>query len=187
MHPHRSLRERLDDLAAHGREPAFELTDDPTLVAFAALFDESGLAALDANKHLRTDAWSPTYDCWTESRQAPDSAVERFEATWTPVWGRTDPLTGFRTGWDSALLGSTPTAAMPQDERTAALLMLVTTRFVHLSASREGSDLLVRGAVDEGGAPDFDYLQLDPAVGSARRGTPPSPSDMSVRTTQPST
>jgi hypothetical protein len=156
----------LEELAAQGHEPSFELTDDPTLVAFAALFDESRLTNFDANKRLRTDAWSPIYDCWTESQLAPDSPVERFEASWTPVWGRTDPRTGFRVGWDSALLGSTPTAAMPSDERTAALLMLVTTTFVHLSASRNGSAVTVRGAFEMTG-PDLGYVLLDPDIVSA--------------------
>lgn len=170
MHHHGSLREHLAAVAADGGEPTFELTDDPTLVAFAALFELSELIALDANKRLRTDAWSPSYECWTESLHDVGSPIERFEVTWTPAWARTDPLTGFRVGWDSALLGSTPTVAMPQDERTAALLMLVTTAYVHLSASRDHSGVLVRGAVDAGG-PDFRYLMLDPAAVGATAAT----------------
>ncbi len=166
MHHHLSLRQHLEELASRGQEPTFELTDDPTLMAFAALFDNSGLANFDANKRLRTDAWSPIYDCWTESQLAPDSRVERFEAIWAPVWGRTDPRNGFRVGRDSALLGTTPTIAMPKDERTAALLMLVTTPFVHLSASRTGPEVLVRGAVEMAG-PDLGYVVLNPAVVSA--------------------
>jgi hypothetical protein len=147
MHPHMSLRERLEALAGSA-EPTFEASADPTLVAFGRLFTDSGLFSFDANKHLRTDALSPIYDCWTESRTDVAADPQRFIATWDPVWAGTDPVTGFRTGQDSALLGSTPTVAMPPDERTAALLLLVTTPFVHLSASGAGDTLVVEGAVD---------------------------------------
>jgi len=185
MHHHTSLREHLDELAARGQRPAFEVIEDPTLVAFAALLDESGLLALDANKRLRTDAWSPIYDCWTESQTTPTATVERFEAIWAPAWGGTDPVTGFRTGWDSALLGGTPTVTMPQDERTAALLMLVTTTFLHLSADRYGTQLCVRGAMEASGS-RFRYVTLDPA--SLGRSTTSAPtSARPQRTFWPST
>jgi hypothetical protein len=48
---------------------------------------------------------------------------------------------------------------MPPDERTAALLLLVTTTFVHLSASWVGSGRLVQGAVeaDDG---TYHFLEL---------------------------
>ena len=49
MHEDMSLRERLAALTDH-REPAFELSDDPTLVAFSKLFAESELLALEASK-----------------------------------------------------------------------------------------------------------------------------------------
>jgi hypothetical protein len=185
VHHHPSLRERLTDLAARGDELTFEPTDDPTLVAFATLVEESGLFAFDANKHQRTDAWSPVYDCWTESQQRPDSPTVGFEAIWAPVSEGTDPLTGFRRGRDSVLLGSTPTVAMPQDERTEALLLLVTTTFVHLSASREGSGLTVRGAVDVAGR-DFRYVMLDPARVPAHRRTADLHCADAAGTTQPS-
>ena len=71
-------------------------------------------------------------------------------------------MTGFRTGHDSVLLGSTPTVAMPQDERTAALLLLVTSTFVHLSASQAEPMPLIRGAIDaDGGA--YRFVTLDPS------------------------
>jgi hypothetical protein len=163
MHEHMSLRERLAGLIENGREPTFETSTDPTLVAFAQIFADSGLFALDANKHLRSDALSPIYDCETESRSAPDSEPVKFVVTWAPVWQRDLPVTGFRTGRDSTLLGSTPTIAMPQDERTAALLLLVTTPFVHLSATREGAVPLVRGAIDTDNN-DFGFVALDPSA-----------------------
>jgi hypothetical protein len=48
---------------------------------------------------------------------------------------------------------------MPDDENTAALVLLVTTNYVHLSASREQTPPLVRGAIDEGGE-EFRYVVL---------------------------
>lgn len=161
MHEHMSLRQRLEALRGHG-EPVFEASDDPTLVAFAKIFADTDLFSFDANKHLRTDALSPLYDCWTESRAEQGNEPGRFVVIWTPVWSGTDPVTGFRTGSDSVLVGSTPTVAMPQDERTAALLLLVTTTFVHLSASREDSTTLIQGAIeaDDG---TYRFLTLDPS------------------------
>jgi hypothetical protein len=156
-----SLRERLHALVEH--EPVFEPSDDPTLIAFGRLFLGSGLFALDADKHLRTGALSPLYDCSTELRRQADSTAESFVAIWTPVWPHSDPVTGFRTGRDSAYLGGTPTVAMPQDERTAALLLLVTTPFVHLSALQSASGPLIQGAADdEDGGYRFLTLAPDP-------------------------
>jgi hypothetical protein len=161
MHEHRSLREHLAALWGHGNGPIFEASNDRTLVAFGQLFAESQLFTFDANKHLRTDALTPIYDCETESRQAADTEPDTFVVSWAPVWQRDNPVTGFRTGSDSTVLGSTPTIAMPQDERTAALLLLVTSAFVHLSASRQGSAALVQGAAEaENGT--YRYLTLAP-------------------------
>jgi hypothetical protein len=84
-----------------------------------------------------------------------------FAVVWTPVWSGTDPVAGFRTGRDSAYLGSIATVAMPQDERTAALLMLVTTSYVHLSGRWEDSHPVVQAALDEG-EQTFRFLELVP-------------------------
>lgn len=166
MHEHMSLRDRLEALTEH-REPVFEPSDDPTLVAFSRLFEKSELFAFDASKTLRIDALSAIYDCETESQHEADAVPEKFDVIWTPVWSGDDPLTGFRTGRDSVAFGSTPTVAMPQDERTAALLLLVTSTFVHLSASRGESVPVIRGAVNDGiGA--YRFVTLDPAVNRAR-------------------
>ena len=162
MSEHKSWRERFSDLA-EGSEPVFEPSDDPTLVAFAQLFVESELVAFDANKRLRTDAFSPLYDCETASVRSVGAPPELFVVIWTPVWEGTDPLAGFRTGHDSAYLGTTPTVAMPQDERTEALLLLVTTSFVHLSGRREDTTLVVQGAIDTG-REDFRFVELTPAA-----------------------
>ena len=157
------LRDRLVSLATHHKQPSFESSTDATLIAFARLFAESGLRSFDANKHLRTDALSPIYDCETESRATPDSEPELFGAIWTPVWQHVDPVTGFRTGQDSVFLGSTATVAMPQDERTAALLLLVTTAFVHLSGTYEEGVPVVQGAVETDDN-RYRFLRLDPAL-----------------------
>src|SRR5476649_2215762 len=111
VHEHMSLRDRLEALTEH-REPVFEPSDDPTLVAFSRLFEKSELFALDASKTLRIDALSAIYDCETELRHDADAVPEKFVVVWTPVWSGDDPLTGFRAGQDSVLLGSTPTVAM---------------------------------------------------------------------------
>jgi hypothetical protein len=163
MNEHMSLRDRLGALGDQGHEPTFEVSDNPTLLAFARIFVESGLFAFDANKHLRSDALTPIYDCETESLAAADAEASLFVVTWAPVWQQDEPVTGFRTGRDSTLLGSTPTVAMPQDERTAALLLLVTSTFIHLSGSREGSTLLVQGAAESDGT-GFRFVTLSPAV-----------------------
>jgi hypothetical protein len=166
VHEHKSLRDRLEALTER-REQVFEPSDDPTLVAFSKLFVTSELVALDASKTLRVDAFAAIYDCETESRRESDSGPEQFAVLWAPVWAGDDPLTGFRAGHDSVLLGSTPTVAMPQDERTAALLLLVTSTFVHLSASRAEPVPLVRGAIDaDGGA--YRFVTLDRAVNRAQ-------------------
>jgi hypothetical protein len=171
MSEHPSLRARLNALRSPG-EPVFEPSDDAVLVAFAQLFLDSGLYAFDADKHLRTDALTPLYDCETESQRSVDDEPERFVAIWAPVWERDDPVTGFRTGRDSAAFGSTPTIAMPQDERTAALLMLVTSSFVHLSAIQDQSGLQVRGALDAGDGYRFVTL-LPSAVAAAESSSAP--------------
>jgi hypothetical protein len=163
-HQHIPLRDRLIALATHHEEPPFELSAAPTLISFAQLFVDSGLYSFDANKHLRTGALSPIYDCETESATKPGSEPERLVAIWAPAWADDDPVTGFRTGRDSSFLGSTPTVAMPQDERTAALLLLVTTAFVHLSAAYErDAGVLVQGAI-ETDDDEFRFLTLDPAM-----------------------
>jgi hypothetical protein len=158
---HHTWRERIGGHSEYGPAPIFEPSDDPTLLAFALLYADSDLISFDVNKHLRTDALSPLYDCETESVRELGEAPELFVAIWTPVRSGTDAVTGFRTGHDSAYLGSTPTVAMPQDERTAALLLVVTTSFVHLSARREASMLVVQGAIDDVGE-GFRYVELVP-------------------------
>ena len=164
MPEHIPLRERLAALTEH-REPVFEPSDDPTLVAFGKLFVQSELFAFEASKRIRVDALTTIYDCDTESRSQAGVPDQVFQAIWTSVWPGEDPLIGFRTGYDS-VVGHTPTVEMPQDERTAALLLLVTSTFVHLSASRADPLPIIRGAIDAPGS-SYRFVSLDPALGRA--------------------
>lgn len=172
MHIHKSLRQRLEEHAVHGVEPRFEPSSAPVLVAFAGIFLDSDLYIFEANKHLRTDALAPIYDCETESQRQPGAELERFSVTWAPVWHRDNPVTGFRTGRDSAFVGSTPTIAMPQDERTAALLLLVTTPFIHLAGTLEAGRRVVRGAAEDGGS--YRFLELSPGLVESPKRVVPS-------------
>jgi hypothetical protein len=170
VHPHEPLREWLGRLLGPRRPVEFEPSDDRVLTAFAELFTGSGLAAFAANKQERPDALTLVYDCWTESMRGPADAAEVFSVVWTPDRQGSDPLPGFRTGEDSILLGTAPTVAMPQDERTEALLLLVTSRFVRLSAARGDPGPVVQGVLDDGGS-GYRFLELDrPAVAAADPG-----------------
>jgi hypothetical protein len=157
-HLHRSLRERLARLAGHRELVQFQPSADPTLLAFGSLFADSGLAALAANKQVRVDALTIVYDCWTESVRESGDAPETFAVAWAPNRQGRDVLTGFRTGEDSLLLGTAPTVAMPQDERTEALLLLVRSSFVRLSADRTNGGSVVRGV--DAGADGYRFLTL---------------------------
>jgi hypothetical protein len=170
VNPHEPLREWLGRLLGPRHPVEHEPSRDRVLTAFADLFDGSGLAALAANKQERVDALTLVYDCWTESMRASGDDAEVFTVAWAPNRQGTDPLTGFRTGEDSILLGTAPTVAMPQDERTEALLLLVTSRFVHLSAARGDRGPVVRGVLDDGGS-GYRFLSLAaPAVAVADDG-----------------
>jgi hypothetical protein len=158
-----SLLDRLG--AAFGRRATVvnESSADPTLIAFAELFAASGLTAFAATKQARVDALTLVYDCWTESTRGPGGPPETFAVAWSPNRQGNDPLVGFRTGEDSLFLGTAPTVAMPQDERTDALLLLVTSRFVHLSAEQGDPPPAVSGIVDTGDG-EYRFLSLDPAA-----------------------
>jgi hypothetical protein len=159
------LLARLARVLGHRETVVFEPSADPTLIAFAELFADSGLTAFAATKQARVDALTLVYDCWTESTRGPGEPPETFSVTWSPNRQGRDPLVGFRTGEDSPFLGTAPTVAMPQDERTDALLLLVTSRFVHLSAEQGHPLPVVRGVLDTDD--DYRFLTLEP-------GGPPS-------------
>jgi hypothetical protein len=145
-----SLRAWLARVTGHGAPVEFEPSSHPTLVAFAELFADSGLTAFGAGRQPRGDAYTRAYDCWTESTREPGGTPERFTVTWTAGGQGTDPLTGFRTGEDSILLGTASTVAMPQDERTDALLLLVSGDFVQLWAEQGDPGSTVHGVEDTG-------------------------------------
>lgn len=161
MHHHVSLYDRLTEDAAAGNPPTFAASDDPVLAAFGRVFVDSALDALDATALLDANALTPIVRCSTARRRSVGDEVDTFVCNWTPVGDHDDPLTGFREGRNSAFLGSTPSIAMPQDERTAALLLLVTSTFVHLSGSREDAQLTIRGARPDD-ANGYRYLELTP-------------------------
>jgi hypothetical protein len=160
---HPAFRERVLKLLGQGGHVQFEPSLDPTLIAFSALFASSGLSGFAANKQLRLDALTLVYDCWTESTRQPGEQAQTFAVAWTPNRQGMDPLTGFRTGEDSILLGTAPPVAMPQDERTDALLLLVTSRFVHLSARRATPADVIHGVLETSGA-SYRFLTLQPGV-----------------------
>ncbi len=62
---------------------------------------------------------------------------------------------------------------MPQDERTAALLLLVTSTFVHLCASRAGGAVVVQGALESDGS-GYRFLTLSPTGQAHLAGTIPA-------------
>jgi hypothetical protein len=160
-----SLLERLGAAAGRRAPAVFEPSADPTLIAFAELFADSGLTAFTATKQARVDALTLVYDCWTESTRGPGEPPETFSVAWSPNRQGNDPLVGFRAGEDSLFLGTAPTVAMPQDERTNALLLLVTSRFVHLSAQQDQPRPVIRGVLDTDA--DYRFLILDPGAAGA--------------------
>ena len=61
------LQELLARLLGRRETAVFVPSADPTLIAFAELFADSGLTAFTATKQARVDALTLVYDCWTES------------------------------------------------------------------------------------------------------------------------
>ncbi len=164
MHQHLSLYDRLTHDASEGNPPQFVAGNDPILSAFGRIFVDSELYSLDATALLDANALTPIVRCSTGRRRTSSDEIETFVCNWTPVGENDDPVTGFRTGHNSAYLGTTPTIAMPQDERTASLLLLVTSNFVHLSGVRDEVGLTIRGARHADGSSGYRYLELAPAA-----------------------
>lgn len=155
-----SFRDHLVETAERGHTPVFRSSKAEPLRVLDQIFAATDLYSLDVNKHQPVDELSPYCLMTAERLQTAHSSPEIFTCEWTPVAPGVDPRTGFRIGPDSILFGSTAAATMPNDERTAALLLLVTSDFVHLSASREQNPALIRGAID-GHGEGFDYVVLD--------------------------
>lgn len=157
-HGHTSLRDHLRSVAGEQHPPVFEPSDDRALRAFAELFAETGLFALDVNRE-RFGQFFTRWHCSVISRSTADSAVEEYCVDWSPVGSGDDPRSGFGAGPDSAVLGHYGRGATPDDWRTKALLIVVTTPFLHLSASAETTPPLVQGAL-EAGLSDYRYVEL---------------------------
>lgn len=161
--PRLGFPERVLALRAQAGHVRFEASLDPTLIAFSALFAASGLAGLAANKQQRLDAPTLVYDCWTDSTPVPGDPAQTFTVAWTPNPPGTEPSTGFRNREGSSPSGTAPLVVMPQDERTDALLLLVTSRFVYLSAHRATPANVVHGVLETSGD-RYRFLTLQPAV-----------------------
>lgn len=82
------------------------------------------------------------------------------QSQWSAVWPGHDPQDGFAGSPGSVFTQSASNAPLPAGPRTSALLLLVTTDFVHLSASNVQTPALVRGALN-GRGDGFDYVVLD--------------------------
>jgi hypothetical protein len=161
-HEVRSLREHLVERAGAEHPPAFEPSDDPALRAFTRLAEDNDFYSLDANRERAASpaAQFATYwHCTVVGFDGPDSAAERFCTYWSPVRPGQEPLTGFGGGPDSTLVGAFARTAVPDDWRSRALLLVVTTPFVHLSYERQPGGRLVRGAMEDGSY-DYRYLRL---------------------------
>lgn len=152
-----------------GSERTADAAEAETLVAFARLYLASDLVTFTANKYRRTGVPEPIYDCWTETRAQPGGPLERFELSWAPGRQDGDPITGFRDGRDLALSAAAD-SGIPQDHRTAALLLLVTTKFVYLSAIRTDSGPHVRGAIEMADGTQH-YVVLAPGAIAEAAGT----------------
>jgi hypothetical protein len=164
MPRHVSMREHLLERAEEGHEVNFVPSKDQPLVEFARLFARTDWYSFDANKYVPADEWSPLYELAVEIVRESGKQPEVFELYWSPVLPGRAIREGFHTGQDSAVWGSTPSELAPDDERIAAMLLLATTNYVHLSASRERVPPLVRGAIEERGE-EYTYVVLaEPAA-----------------------
>jgi hypothetical protein len=163
LHKHTSLREHLVARAQSEHAPVFVPSSDPTLVAFAQIFADTEVYSLDVNKHLPEDEFWASYVLTAETVRTRGAQPEVIYANWSPVEPGQDLAEGFLPGPSSPLFGSTLGEAMPPEELKSALLLLVTTSFIHLSASAEQTPPLVRGAVNLPGE-EFGYLVLDPGA-----------------------
>lgn len=158
-HPHTSWREHLLELAERGHEPEFVRVTLPPLVEFDRLFATVDWWSLDVTKSLDADGLARVYQLTGETVPQQGAEPQTFIAAWTPTLPGQDPYEGFTLGTSSVLWGGVGEVPPPDGPLTEACLLLVTTDFVHLSASREQDPPLVRGAVD-GPGDGFDYVEL---------------------------
>lgn len=99
------------------------------------------------------------YQLTVETVLAEGDAPRTWSAAWTPTLPGQDPYDGFTLGTSSVLWGGVGEVPPPDGPMTEASLLLVTSDFVHLSASRAATPPLVRGAVD-GPGDGYDYVEL---------------------------
>jgi len=157
---HVSLRQHLIARAERGHVPVFEPSDDRTLVEFERVSADLGVYSLDVNKTVPEDELSASYELSAETVRTEGGRPEIVYCHWSPVEPGQELVEGFLVQPNSPLFGSAPTEGLPPQELIAALLLLVTTDYVHLSASREQTPPLVRGAVRLASG-EFDYVVLD--------------------------
>ena len=159
MAHHTSLRRHLVERAEHGHAPHFQVSDDPPLVAFAQLFATTNWFSFDVNKNVPEDAYGVRYEMTSETLAAPDAEPETIFRQLAPVLPGGDLATGFHDAPESSFFGTTPSDPVDSDIYQQAFLLLATSNYVHLSASREQTPPLVRGAIAEGGEA-FTYVVL---------------------------
>ena len=100
------------------------------------------------------------YELTSETLTTRESTPEIVLRHWSPVLPGQDPATGIRQTIDSTFWGNTPPDVMPPGLIRAAFLLLATSNYTHLSASRDQSPPLVRGAISAAGEA-FKYVVLD--------------------------
>jgi hypothetical protein len=154
-----SFREHLVELAERGHEPQFQPVVLPPLVEFDRLFATGDWYSVDVTKSLDADGLTRTYQLTIETVAAAGDEPEVHTAAWNPTVPGQDPYDGFTLGTASVLWGGVAQVPPPDGPLTEACLLLVTSDFVHLSASREQTPPLVRGAVD-GPGDGYEYVVL---------------------------
>lgn len=118
------------------------------------------LYSFDVNKFLSADAMAQTYTLTSESVAVEGAPAVIERSHWSAVWPGHEPQEGFAGSPGSVFTQSAGNTPLPPSPRTSALLLLVTTDFVHMSASNEETPALVRGALNGKGA-GYDYVVLD--------------------------
>lgn len=154
-----SWREHLVELAERGHEPTFTPVDLPPLEEFDRLFATVDWYSLDVTKSLDADGLTRTYEVTAETVHSRGDSPQQWVGSWNATAPGADPRDGFALGTASALWGGGGEVPPPDGPVLEACLLLVTSDFVHLSASREQDPPLVRGAVD-GPGDGYDYVEL---------------------------
>ena len=160
MHSHQSFREHLQEHAAQGHEPQFEPVVLEPLVEFDRLFAQLDVFSFDVNKFLSAHSTAEVYVVSSETIAHEGDEPEIAQSQWSAVWPGHDPIDGFAGSPGSVFTQTSGNTPLPDTPRTRALLLLVTSDFVHLSASRDQSPPLVRGAVN-GPGDGYRYVVLE--------------------------